>query len=240
MNRDPWPRDEFLERLKTSGSTFYHDHHPFHQRMHSGQLSRGEVRRWISNRFYYQKNLPIKDAIVLSKLPNREDRQLWLQRIIDHDGRDGLDGGIDAWLRLGEAAGIESASMLSDSEILPGVKFAVDAYVNFCRQSSWLEAVASSLTELFAPTLISRRIEILERHYAWIDQAGLDYFKNRLEQAPRDSDHALSLVLTHATTVQLQDDVLAALKFKCDVLWSMLDAIQHGTSTRSASTLDRT
>ncbi len=240
MNRDPWLRDQFIQRLKTSGSTFYHDHHPFHQRMHSGQLSRVEVRRWISNRFYYQKNLPIKDAIVLSKLPNREDRQLWLQRIIDHDGREGQDGGINAWLRLGEAAGIEPATMLTDSEILPGVRFAVDSYVNFCRQSSWLEAVASSLTELFAPGLIARRIEIFERHYAWIDPAGLAYFKNRLEQAPRDSDHALSLVLAHATTVQQQDDVLAALKFKCDVLWSMLDAIQYGTSTRSAASLDVT
>ena len=224
-------KEHFLERLKGLDVS-YHSKHPFHVRMHNGSLSKDELRRWIVNRFYYQRNIPIKDALILAKLPTREDRRRWIQRIIDHDGSNDHEGGIEAWLRLGEAAGIPRKNMLSDKDILPGVRFAVDAYVNFCRNEHWLMAVASSLTELFAPQLVARRIAVFEKHYQWIDPIGLDYFRHRLDQAPRDTEHALDLVLTHCNTPELQDKALSALQFKCEVLWSMLDSIDLGDSSK--------
>ncbi len=218
--------EQFVERLKKIGEQKYHDKHPFHARMHEGSLSKTEMQRWIANCFYYQKCLPIKDALVLSKLPGREDRIKWRERIVDHDGRTTDDGGIKAWLKFGEAAGIPSRALLEGTHLLPGVVFAVDAYVNYCRLNEWWLAVASSLTEVFAPTLVSYRIEVLEQHYQWIEQSGLDYFRNRLSQAPRDSEHGLSLVLAAADTYEKQMQALKAVEFKCDVLWSMLDAIE--------------
>ncbi len=185
------------------------------------------MQRWIANRFYYQKCLPIKDALVLSKLPEREDRIRWRERLVDHDGSTANDGGINAWLKFGDAAGIPSRELLEGKHLLPGVVFAVDAYVNFCRLNEWWLAVASSLTEVFAPTLVSYRIEVLERHYPWIDQDGLNYFRNRLTQAPRDSEHGLALVLAAADTFEKQTQALKAVEFKCDVLWSILDAIEN-------------
>lgn len=219
-------QEDFLQRLKNAGQAKYHSHHPFHLRMHQGVLSKDEIQRWVLNRFYYQKNLPIKDAFVLSKLPSREDRRRWLQRIIDHDGRAAGEGGIESWLHLGEAVGLSTDEMLSGSGVVPGVRFAVDAYVNFCRHEHWLAAVGSSLTELFAPGLMAQRIAVLEEHYKWISSDSLRYFRNRLSQAPRDVDHALELVLNHADTPELQEKVLCALEFKCNVLWSMLDGIE--------------
>ncbi|MBA3992021.1 MAG: pyrroloquinoline quinone biosynthesis protein C [Cyanobacteria bacterium DS2.3.42] len=219
--------EQFVERLKKIGELKYHDKHPFHKKMHDGLLSKAEIQRWIANRFYYQKCLPIKDALVLSKLPEREDRIKWRERIIDHDGSTADDGGINAWLKFGEAAGIPSRELLEGTHLLPGVVFAVDAYVNYCRLNEWWLAVASSLTEVFAPTLVSYRIEVLERHYSWIDQGGLNYFRNRLSQAPRDSEHGLALVLTASDTFEKQTQALQAVEFKCDVLWSMLDAIEN-------------
>ncbi len=219
--------EQFVERLKKIGELKYHDKHPFHKRMHEGSLSKIEMQRWIANRFYYQKCLPIKDALVLSKLPEREDRIKWRERIVDHDGCSVNDGGIHAWLKFGEAAGIPSQELLEGKHLLPGVVFAVDAYVNFCRLNEWWMAVASSLTEVFAPTLVSYRIEVLERHYPWIDQDGLNYFRNRLNQAPRDSEHGLALVLAAADTLEKQTQALKAVEFKCDVLWSILDAIEN-------------
>lgn len=219
--------EQFVERLKKIGELKYHDKHPFHRKMHEGLLSKAEMQRWIANRFYYQKCLPMKDALVMSKLPEREDRIRWRERIVDHDGRTADDGGINAWLKFGEAAGIPGRELLEGTHLLPGVVFAVDAYVNYCRLNEWWLAVASSLTEVFAPTLVSYRIEVLERHYSWIDQDGLNYFRNRLSQAPRDSEHGLALVLTAADTFEKQTQALKAVEFKCDVLWSMLDAIEN-------------
>ncbi len=208
------------------GEVKYHDKHPFHIRMHRGELNENQLRGWILNRFFYQKSLPIKDALILSKLPSREDRRRWLQRIIDHDGRQGEEGGIEAWLRLGEAAGLTREEMTDEQRILPGVRFAVDSYVNFCRLKPWRQAVASSLTELLAPDLVGKRIEAIEKHYRWVKPEGLEYFRRRLQQAPRDADHALDLVLRTARTRANQQKALAAVSFKCEVLWSLLDAVE--------------
>ena len=226
--KPPLSEQQFVERLKKIGEQKYHDKHPFHVRMHEGVLSKTEMQRWIANRFYYQKCLPIKDSFVLSKLPERSDRIKWRERIVDHDGRNEEDGGIYSWLKFAEAAGIPQSELLEGSRFLPGVVFAVDAYVNFCHHNEWWLAVASSLTEVFAPTLVSYRIEVIERHYPWIDKDGLTYFRNRLSQAPKDSEHGLSLVLSAADTYEKQVQALKAVEFKCDVLWSMLDAIENG------------
>jgi pyrroloquinoline-quinone synthase len=225
-----WSPDEFVARLRAVGEARYHDKHPFNLRMHRGELTEEELRRWILNRFYYQANIPVKDAIVLSKLPSREDRRRWLQRIVDHDGRQGDEGGLEAWLRLGEAAGLAREEMLDPSRILPGVRFAVDGYVNFCRNEPWYRAVASSLTELFAPDLVGKRIEVIETYYVWVRPEGLEYFRRRLEQAPRDVDHALELVIRNARTRDDQEGAVDALRFKCDVLWSLLDAVERAGS----------
>jgi pyrroloquinoline-quinone synthase len=228
----PWSEQEFVAGLRGVLETKYHDKHPFHLRMHQGELSIEELQTWILNRFYYQKNIPIKDALIVSKLPSREDRREWLKRIIDHDGRQGDEGGIEAWLRLGEAAGLHRGEMLDDRLILPGVRFAVDAYVNFCRLKPWPEAVASSLTELFAPDLVGKRIGVIEKHYPWVKPEGLEYFRARLTQAPRDADHALRLVLRAAVTRQDQQRAVDAVSFKCDVLWSLVDAVEQATSRK--------
>lgn len=217
--------EELINRLRSVGEQRYHDKHPFHIRMHEGKLNPSQLRAWVANRFYYQKNIPIKDALVLSKLPTREDRRDWIQRIIDHDGREDNEGGIEAWIRLGEAVGIPREEIIDERHVLPAVRFAVDAYVNFCRHKPWLEAVASSLTELFAPTLVSHRIGVFEQLYPWIRPEGLEYFRKRLHQAPRDADHGLSLVMNGCKTREDQDRVIAALHFKCDVLWALLDAL---------------
>jgi pyrroloquinoline-quinone synthase len=230
-----WTREEFTERLRSVLAARYHHQHPFHVRMHEGKLSPDELRGWILNRFYYQANLPVKDALVLSKLPQRRDRVRWRQRIVDHDGDGAGEGGIEAWLRLGEAAGLERAHMLDESNVLPGVRFAVDAYVNFCRLRPWPEAVASSLTELFAPDLVGRRIGVIEQHYPWVKPEGLEYFRRRLSQAPRDADHALELVIGAAATRADQERAVAALRFKCDVLWAMLDSIERAYSEEASA-----
>jgi pyrroloquinoline-quinone synthase len=216
----------FTERLRAQGS-HYHDRHSFHQRMNAGLLSRSQLQGWIANRFCYQVNLPRKDANILANCPVPAVRVRWIQRISDHDGSPGAPGGIEAWLRLGEAAGLPRDEMMAQTLVVPGVRFAVDAYVNFCRHSPWTEAIASSLTELFAPDLMAVRLAAFERHYPWIDRAGLTYFRTRLSQAPRDSEHALQVVTEYCVTPEQQDAAVAALSFKCDVLWSMLDAIDH-------------
>ncbi|THF74637.1 pyrroloquinoline-quinone synthase PqqC [Cohnella fermenti] len=217
--------EQFTSRLRQVGEERYHDKHPYHIAMHEGKLSQAQVRAWIANRFYYQKNIPVKDALILSKLPSREERREWLQRVIDHDGRQGDEGGIEAWIRLGEAAGIPREEMQDERHVLPSVRFAVDAYVNFCRLEPWPIAVASSLTELFAPTLVSKRIGVFEQLYPWIKPEGLAYFEARLTQAPRDADHGLRLVLRECRDRREQEQAIAALRFKCDVLWALLDAL---------------
>jgi pyrroloquinoline-quinone synthase len=224
----PWSRDEFVRRLRGVLERRYHHHHPFNRRMHRGELSRAELQRWVANRFYYQINIPVKDAFILARCPEREVRQQWIQRIVDHDGRPGEEGGIEAWLRLGEAMGVPRAELLDQRHLLPGVRFAVDAYVEFCRSRPWLEAVAASLTELFAPLIVRERLAAMLSHYPWVDPEGLQYFKNRLVQAPRDAEYALGLVTARMRTRGEQERAVAALEFKCDVLWCLLDAVERG------------
>lgn len=224
----PWPRDEFVRKLRGVLERRYHHLHPFNQRMHRGELSPEELRLWVANRFYYQANIPIKDAAILSNCPEPEVRRQWIQRILDHDGHGAEEGGIEAWLRLGEAMGVSRDDMLSHRQLLPGVRFAVDAYVNFCRTKPWLEAVAASLTELFAPLIVQERLAAILSHYKWVDPEGLQYFRNRLSQAPRDAEHALSLVTERFRTCEAQERAVAALEFKCDVLWCLLDAVERG------------
>ncbi|HET7578603.1 MAG TPA: pyrroloquinoline-quinone synthase PqqC [Bacillales bacterium] len=230
VKEELWSPEEFTRRLKEVGREHYHDKHPFHVAMHDGRLSDEQIRGWVANRYYYQKSVPIKDAAILSNLPSREMRREWIQRIIDHDGTQGEEGGIEAWLRLGEATGMSREEVIQEERVVPGVRFAVDGYVHFARTKPWIEAVASSLTELFSPDLISYRIKVLEQLYSWIDRDGLEYFRSRLTQAPRDSDYALKLVLAHCQTPDLQRRAVAALRFKCNVLWSQLDAIEKAFS----------
>ena len=218
---------DFVDRLRAQGAR-YHNLHPFHVRMDAGELSREELQRWVANRFYYQKCIPLKDAAILANCPDVEVRRQWIQRIIDHDGPTEGTGGTESWLRLGESLGVSRDELTSEAGVLPGVRYAVDAYVNFARQRPWIEAVASSLTELFGPGAMKVRLEALERHYAWIDPAGLEYFRTRLVQAPRDAQYALDLTVERCTTPEQQDAAVAALRFKTEVLWAQLDAIDRG------------
>jgi len=221
--------EEFVAELRAQG-TRYHNLHPFHQRMDAGELTREELQRWVANRFYYQKCIPLKDAAIMSNCPEVAVRREWIQRIIDHDGTAEGTGGIESWLRLGEALDVSRQQLESERGVLPGVRFAVDAYVNFARQKPWVEAVASSLTELFGPAAIRVRLDALERHYPWIDPAGLEYFRRRLEQAPRDANYALELVVDRCRTREQKDAAVAALRFKTEVLWAQLDSIERGES----------
>lgn len=221
----PWRPDEFTEQLRGVGHSAYHDKHPFHCLMNEGRLDRAQLRLWAANRFYYQKNIPIKDAILISRCPLREVRRRWVQRILDHDGTAGDLGGIEKWLRLGEAAGASRDDLENDRLLLPGVRYAVDAYVNFVATQPWVMGVAASLTELFAPALLARRLAAFEEHYTWIDPAALAYFRARREQAPRDSECGLELVLEHCRTRDEQERAVGALRYKCDLLWAQLDAM---------------
>ena len=229
QERAPAPREEFIAQLRAQG-TRYHNLHPFHQRMDAGELSRDELQRWVTNRFYYQKSIPLKDAAILSNCPEVAVRREWITRIIDHDGTVDDAGGIESWLRLGEALGVPREELESERGVLPGVRYAVDAYVNFARQRPWIEAVASSLTELFGPAAIRVRLDALERHYPWIDPAGLEYFRTRLVKAPRDADYALRLTVERCRTRDSQEAAVAALRFKTELLWAQLDAIERGES----------
>jgi pyrroloquinoline-quinone synthase len=216
----------FVDALRAQ-SQGYHSMHSFHVRMNEGRLDRRQIQGWTANRFYYQVNIPRKDAAILSNCPDREVRRRWIRRIHDHDGTTEGEGGIEAWLRLGEAVGLTREEMWDERHVIPGVRFAVDAYVNFARTRPWVEAVASSLTELFAPDLMAERLVAFERLYTWIDSPGLAYFRSRLTQAPRDSEHALEVVMERCRTPKEQACAVAALSFKNDVLWSMLDAIDR-------------
>lgn len=222
-----WSAEELVAALRSQGAR-YHDLHPFHVRMNGGELSREELQRWVANRYYYQRSIPIKDAAILSNCPDPDVRREWIQRILDHDGTEPGAGGIESWLRLGSALGVERDELTDERLVLPGVRYAVDAYVNFCRTRPWIEAVAASLTELFGPGAIRVRVDALEEHYPWIDPAGLDYFRARLHQAPRDAQYALDVVVERCRTREQQDRAVAALAFKCDLLWAQLEAIERG------------
>jgi pyrroloquinoline-quinone synthase len=227
MTTGIWDRETFVEKLRAIGARAYHDKHPFHVAMNEGHLSPEPLRGWVANRFYYQRNIPLKDAAILSNCPVRDVRRVWIHRILDHDGNAENAGGIEAWLRLAEACGLPRAELMEDRHLRPGVRFAVDAYVNFARTKPWPVAIASSLTELFAPDLMKRRLAAFEKFYSWIDPRGLDYFRRRTVQARYDSNEALTITLEYCNTPELQREAARALEFKCDVLWSMLDAIHH-------------
>src|SRR3954454_20496756 len=218
----PWTADELVERLRAQG-TRYHNLHPFHVRMDAGQLTREELRRWVANRFYYQRCIPLKDAAILSNCPEIDVRREWIRRIIDHDGTSAGTGGIESWLRLGEALGVGRDELMSECRVLPAVRYAVDAYVNFARQRPWIEAVASSLTELFGPSAIRVRLAALEAHYAWIDPAGVEDFSSRLVRALRDAESELRLVVERCLSREQQERAVAALKFKTEMLWAQLE-----------------
>lgn len=208
-----------------SGS--YYANHPFHRLMHEGRLTRRQLQGWVANRLAYQRAIPRKDAAILSNCPEPDVRRLWLQRIIDHDGVEEGSGGIEMWIRLGEALGVPREEMNDERHVLPGVRFAAEAYVTFCKSRPWTEAVASSLTELFAPDLMRQRIAAFPQHYSWVDSAALAYFRSRLVQAPRDSQLGLQLVLTRCRTVETQQKAIEALAFKLELLWVMIDTIHH-------------
>ena len=230
----PWPPEELVAQLRAQGSR-YHDLHPFHIRMDAGELARDELQRWAANRFYYQRCIPVKDAAILSNCPEIEVRREWIKRIIDHDGTSAGTGGIESWLRLGEALGVPRDELESERRVLPAMRFAVDAYVNFARQRPWIEAVASSLTELFGPSAIRVRLAALEARYPWIDPAGLQYFRDRLVLAPRDAEYALGLVVERCLTREQQDRAVAALEFKTGTLWAQLEAIERGVTQPQAA-----
>jgi len=227
--RTPWSAAEF-ETLLRGKSTSYHIHHPFHVMMAQGKLNAAQLRGWVANRFYYQISIPLKDAAILSNCDDREIRREWILRILDHDGFElnGITdaGGIEAWIQLGAAVGLSRDDVTSLRFVAPASRFAVDAYVNFARQRPWQEAVASSLTELFAPHIHQQRISTWPEQYPWVDTAGLLYFKNRLTQARRDVAHGLKFTLEYfSQTRALQERALEILQFKLNVLWSLADAI---------------
>lgn len=223
----PWSRDEFEARLRESGAA-YHIHHPFNRMLNDGGATREQIRGWVANRYYYQISIPIKDAAILSNCPSRAMRREWIQRILDHDGHGDDPGGIEAWTQLALAVGLAREELEDLRHVLPAVRFAVDAYVNFARRAPWQEAVCSSLTELFAPKIHKERLSTWPDHYPWIETTGLQYFRNRLTQARRDVEQALSVTLDYFTTRAEQERALGILKFKLDILWAMNDAMALG------------
>lgn len=216
---------QFEERLRQIGAERYHDKHPFHTMLHSGGCSPDQVRAWVINRFYYQASIPIKDAAFMSRVEDPALRRAWRSRIEDHDGTAQNEGGIVRWLRLADAVGLDRDYVSSKAGVLPATRFAVDAYVRFVRDKTLLEAVAASLTELFAPKIHAARIEGLLANYDFADDTSLSYFRNRLTEAPKDVAFGLAWVLDHADTAEKQDAAAAALTFKTDVLWAQLDAL---------------
>jgi pyrroloquinoline-quinone synthase len=231
-----WTREEFEARLRERGRA-YHIHHPYNVMLNTGRANREQIQGWVANRFYYQIAIPVKDAAILSNCPDRAVRRGWIQRILDHDGFEigGLadPGGIEAWLRLAEAVGLARAEVDDLRHVVPGVRFAVDAYVNFARRAPWQEAVCSSLTELFAPEIHKQRLASWPEHYPWIDPSGLAYFRNRVSQARRDVEQGLAITLDHFTTRAMQQRALDVLQFKLDILWALSDALvtRYGVTT---------
>jgi pyrroloquinoline-quinone synthase len=223
-----WSKDEFEKRLREQGEA-YHIYHPFNVMLNEGQATKKQIKGWVANRFCYQVAIPIKDAAVLSNCTDREVRREWIQRILDHDGYDingeRDEGGIEAWIRLGLAVGLSREEITDLRHVTPGVRFAVEAYVNFARTRPWQESVCASLTELFAPAIHKQRLATWPEHYPWIDTQGLIYFRNRVTQARRDVEHGLSITLEYFRTREQQERALDILRFKLDVLWQMNDAM---------------
>ena len=219
--------DQLEAALREIGAERYHILHPFHRLLHTGKLAKGQVQAWALNRYYYQSRIPMKDAALMSRCADRELRREWLVRILDHDGLGEQEGGIARWLRLCQGLGLERDYVLSEEGILPATKFAVDAYVRFVREQTLLEAIASSLTELFAPKIHEERIPGMLQGYSFVSEEMVAYFRRRLDQAPRDAGFALAYVREHADTAEKRLAVVRALVFKCDVLWAQLDALHH-------------
>jgi len=214
-------------KLRAIGDERYHNKHPFHQLMNTGQLTKNQLKAWALNRYYYQSMIPVKDAVILSRMEDAALRRIWRQRILDHDGDSDDQGGIARWIALTDGLGLDRTYVTSGQGILPATRFAVDAYVNFVRVKPMLEAIASSLTEMFSPKTIGERVSGMLAHYDFLDSKILAYFDKRLTQAPRDADFALAYVKENATTPEQQQAVCNALMFKCDVLWAQLDALNH-------------
>lgn len=225
----------FAERLRREGKERYHAHHPFHVLMHEGRLTKYQLQQWVLNRYYYQTRIPIKDALILSKSEDPDFRRMWIRRIHDHDGDEAASGGLALWRRLGVAVGLDEDTLTSYRSMLPGVRFACDAYVTFVREATLLEAVASSLTELFAPDLISARIVAWEQHYPWIDHSALAYFRSRLSRAPKDAGQAMEFVIAQATTIEAQALCSQALQRKTEILWHILDCLYAAYITQNNS-----
>jgi pyrroloquinoline-quinone synthase len=222
--RKPWTRAEFEKKIREK-EKYYHINHEFHILMNSGKLDKPAIQGWVANRFYYQVAIPVKDAAIMSNCWDREVRRHWIQRIIDHDGTQGDEGGIEAWLLLGEAVGLKREDLWSHKYLLPGVRFAIDAYVNFAKQQPWEVAASSSLTELFAPKIHQKRLDKWPQYYPWIDEKGYNYFRKRLKEARRDVQHGLDITLDYYKTREEQERMLTVLQFKLDVLWTMLDCM---------------
>ena len=216
--------EQLKARLRQVGEERYHHRHPFHLMMHEGQLSRGQLQAWALNRYYYQSIIPIKDSIILSRSDDPDFRRVWRKRVVDHDGDATHEGGIERWIKLAEATGLERKRVLNGHEVLPATRYAVDAYLSLVKNRSFLEAVASSLTEMFSRDLITLRMDRLRQHYPWLS-GGLDYFTARLDQAPEDARFALQWVTENAHTRVEQELVVGALQAKCDILWAQLDAL---------------
>jgi pyrroloquinoline-quinone synthase len=217
--------DAFIARLKAEGEKRYHDKHPFHVAMHAGKLSREQIQAWVRNRFYYQTRIPIKDAVILSKSEDSAFRRVWIHRITDHDGKQDGEGGIAQWLRLAHGVGLDLDEVKSLRAVLPGVRFACDAYVTLVRERPLVEAVASSLTEFFSPDIMARRIAAWETHYPWVEAETLAYFRGRVTRAKEDSREAIDYVLANAKTRAVQERCIDALITKTQILWALLDAV---------------
>jgi pyrroloquinoline-quinone synthase len=221
----PLPREDFVDWLRREGESRYHDRHRFHVLMHEGKLSRIQLQQWVLNRFYYQTRIPIKDALIVSKSDDPAFRRMWIRRIHDHDGEAEGEGGLALWLRLAEGVGLEREEVASCRSVLPGTRFACDAYVELVRSRSLVEAVASSLTEFFAPDLMTKRILAWEKHYPWVSPDMLAYFRSRVPRARRDSEEALEFVTRNATTYEMQERCVNALIRKTEILWHLLDSV---------------
>jgi coenzyme PQQ biosynthesis protein C len=223
--------DDLEIALRDIGARRYHRLHPFHALLHGGKCTKGQVQAWALNRYYYQAMIPVKDASLIARCEDPALRREWRSRLVDHDGQTESDGGIARWLKLTEALDLDRNYVVSLSGLLPATRFAVDAYVHFVRERSLLEAIASSLTELFSPQVIGERVEGMLRGYDFISADSLSYFSKRPPLARHDSEFALDYVKRHARSPQAQQSVLKALEFKCDVLWAMLDALYHAYVT---------
>jgi pyrroloquinoline-quinone synthase len=226
-DKDPLGRAEFEAWLRRESSARYHDTHPFHVAMHEGRLDRREIALWIANRYYYQTRIPIKDALILAKSEDPAFRREWLRRLLDQDGERAGTGGLELWLRLGEAAGLAREELITHAHVLPDVRRACDAYVELVRGASLVEAVAASLTETLAPDLMRRRIAAWQTHYPWLGKDGVAYFQTRVSNAERDGREALGFVLSNASSYEQQAACVRALVKKTEILWQLLDAVER-------------